>query len=463
MATIRRAGFGTVFELEDSKVGIGTDAATHTLQALGNVRSEDATVIGISSLTTYQGFVDKEAGISGGQVDIESQSGSTSEEIVIDGNVTVSSATTFTSGPQNLSVTDTFTLPSGNTNSRELKPTAGSLRFNQDFATLEFYTGNTWATVNTLTEITNSPSNRGRMLVMGGGYPSQVTDIQSIQINTQGTSTTFGQLTQARSHNTALANKIRGMCVGGFTPGETDVIDFVTMASQGDAIDFGNLTSSKYGGGGAASSTRGLFCGGYDGPANTNDIDYFEIMTLGDALDFGDLTRARRYPTSVASPTRVVTTGGTGDSYPSTEVGARMTDIFTISSKGNAIDFEPTTDNAQQLAGFTDGIRGIFLLDTPYMDPPTKNQLDQLNLVSGGNAVHHGDLTRLTSAQPAGGCNHVRGIAAGGFNTPGTSTTNHIDMIEIQTSGNAVDFGDLAQKTTLCHGCSDSHGGLGGY
>ena len=33
MATIRRIGFGTVFELEDSKVGIGTDAATHTLQA----------------------------------------------------------------------------------------------------------------------------------------------------------------------------------------------------------------------------------------------------------------------------------------------------------------------------------------------------------------------------------------------------------------------------------------------
>ena len=56
MATIRRAGFGTVFELEDSKVGIGTDAATHTLQALGNIRSEAATDIGISSLSTYQGF-----------------------------------------------------------------------------------------------------------------------------------------------------------------------------------------------------------------------------------------------------------------------------------------------------------------------------------------------------------------------------------------------------------------------
>ena len=458
MATIRRAGFGTVFELEDSKVGIGTDAATHTLQALGNIRSEAATDIGISSLTTYQGFVDKEARFTTGQIDNQSQSGSTSGEIVIDGDVTVSSATTFTSGPQNLTVTDTFTLPSGDTNSRELKPTPGSLRFNQDFATLEFYTGNNWATVNTFTEIQNSPSNRGRMLTMGGANPGSITDIQSIQINTRGTSTHFGDLTQARSHNTALANENRGMCVGGHSP-ETDIIDYVTMASEGNAIDFGNLTSSKFGGGGAASSTRGLFCGGYDSPGNTNDIDFFEIMTLGNALDFGDLTRARRYPTSVASPTRVVTTGGTGDSYTTTQPGARMTDIFTISSKGNAIDFAPLTGDAQQMSGFANSTRGIFLL---YQTTGV-NQIDHLNLVSGGNAVHHGELQRLTSAQQAGGCNHVRGLFAGGFNTPGTSATNHIDMVEIQTSGSAEDFGDLSEKICVSHGCSDSHGGLGGF
>ena len=68
---------------------------------------------------------------------------------------------------QHLTVTDTFTLPSGDTNSRELKPTAGSLRFNQDFATLEFYTGNNWATVNTFTEIQNSPGSRGRGVIHG--------------------------------------------------------------------------------------------------------------------------------------------------------------------------------------------------------------------------------------------------------------------------------------------------------
>ena len=458
MATIRAIGFGTVFELDSGKVGVGTDAATHTLQVLGNIRSEDATDIGISSLTTYQGFVDKEARFTTGQIDNQSQSGSTSGEIVIDGDVTVSSATTFTSGPQNLTVTDTFTLPSGDTNSREEKPTPGSLRFNQDFATLEFYTGNNWATVNTFTEIQNSPSNRGRMLTMGGANPGSISDIQSIQINTRGTSTHFGDLTQARSHNTALANENRGMCVGGHTP-ETDIIDYVTMASEGDAIDFGDLTSSKFGGGGAASSTRGLFCGGFDSPGNTNDIDFFEIMTLGNALDFGDLTRARRYPTSVASPTRVVTTGGTGDSYNTTTVGNRMTDVFTISSKGNAIDFAPL-DDAQQMSGFADSTRGIFLL---YAPTAAVNPIDHLNLVSGGNSVHHGELTRLTSAQQAGGCNHVRGLFAGGFNTPGTSATNDIDMVEIQTSGSAEDFGDLSVAISVSHGCSDSHGGLGGF
>ena len=55
MATVRRIGFGTIFELEDSKVGIGTDAATHTLQALGNIRSEAAT--DIADLLHHQNLV----------------------------------------------------------------------------------------------------------------------------------------------------------------------------------------------------------------------------------------------------------------------------------------------------------------------------------------------------------------------------------------------------------------------
>ena len=66
-ATIRIAGFGTVFELEDSKVGIGTSAATHTLQALGNIKSEGVQDVGISTFSTYSGFSDKESRLNGGR------------------------------------------------------------------------------------------------------------------------------------------------------------------------------------------------------------------------------------------------------------------------------------------------------------------------------------------------------------------------------------------------------------
>ena len=457
MATIRRAGFGSVFEVENETVGIGTTGtATNTLQVLGETRASDAKIIGLSTLTTYQGFLDKDAKLGTTVIDFEKKSGSLNNTI-IDGDVHVSSASTLTTSLNQLTMTDSFSVPTGNTDSRIHCHTAGSMRFNVDLGTLEFYTGDEWRTVNSIKDT----GNRGRMLVMGGGiYPVAGSYIQSIQINIQNSSIIFGDLTRSNRLTSAAANEIRGICAGGSDP-ETDTMDYVTIASEGDAIDFGNLTSSKFGGGGAGSSTRGVFCGGFDSPANTNDIDYFEIMTLGNALDFGDLTRARRYGSSVASPTRVVTTGGTGDSYPSTETGARMTDIFTISSKGNAVDFAPLSDDAQQMCAFANATRGIF----PLTADPSTNQtsIDQLNLASGGNATYHGDLGRQTSAQPAAGCNQVRGLVASGFDTPGTSATNHIDMIEIQTSGNAVDFGDLARKTTLAHGCSDSHGGLGGF
>ena len=349
MATIRRAGFGTVFELEDSKVGIGTDAATHTLQALGNVRSEAATDIGISSLTTYQGFVNKEARFTKGQIDIESQSGATSGEIVIDGDVTVSSATTFTSGPQHLTVTDTFTLPSGDTNSREEKPTPGSLRFNQDFATLEFYTGNNWATVNTFTEMQNSPSNRGRALHMSGLFrssPYYFQDISYINVQSKGNAVDFGRLANGREGRQALANEIRGVSAGG-NPSD-DVIEYVTMASTGDSIDFGNLTQSRWRGSAVSSSTRGIFIGGRT-PSSSNVMDYVEIMTLGNALDFGDCTTSNsRGHGAVSSSTRGI-------------IANKEIEFITIASKGNGVEFGQDLFAGQyHQGGGSTGTRGMW-------------------------------------------------------------------------------------------------------
>ena len=467
MATIRRAGFGTVFELEDSKVGIGTDAATHTLQALGNIRSEAATDIGISSLTTYQGFVDKEARFTTGQIDNQSQSGSTSGEIVIDGDVTVSSATTFTSGPQNLSVTDTFTLPSGDTNSRELKPTAGSLRFNQDFATLEFYTGNNWATVNTFTDIKTNPQGRGRAVWAGGydnsGTPSSTTkSMDFINVPTLGNSNNFGDLSAAGQDAHGCGSETRGIYMGEFN---SDAIEYITIASEGDSIDFGDIGTSRNYGASGSSSTRGLHFGGRT-PSTTNSIEYIQINTLGDSLDFGDLTVARRCYGGALSNGRTISVGGGDD--PSSSFLSTY-DQVTISSLGNAIQFGELINrynygpggNSNQVRGVLAG--GQNSSDAPYYS----KQIQYITLSSGGNAQYFGDLSTFSLTSGAG-VTATRVVFALGLIQPANNDVNTLEFVTIATTGNSQDFGDLRGGNNGAHSrvispVSDSHGGLGGF
>ena len=468
MATIRRAGFGTVFELEDSKVGIGTDAATHTLQALGNIRSEAATDIGISSLTTYQGFTDKEARFTGGQIDIESQSGATSGEIVIDGEVTVSSATTFTSGPQNLTVTDTFTLPSGDTNSRELKPTPGSLRFNQDFATLEFYTGNNWATVNTFTDIKTNPQGRGRAVWAGGydqgGSPSNMTkSIDFINVPTLGNSINFGELSAAGQDAHGCGSETRGLYMGNF---DGNTIEYITIASEGDSIDFGDITTARYYGASGSSSTRGMHFGG-DEPTTINTIDYVQINTLGNALDFGDLSAVRMCYGGSLTNGRVIYNGG-GDSFPTG--GATSTyDQNIIASLGNGVEFGNLIEKVSYgPSGNSNTVRGVLaggnsVPSTPYYG----KRIQYITLSSGGNAQYFGDLTQ-TCLPSGAGVTATRAVFALGQVYNPSVDVNTLEFITIATTGNTQDFGDLRGGSNRNHSrvispVSDSHGGLGGF
>ena len=462
MATIRRAGFGTVFELEDSKVGIGTDAATHTLQALGNIRSEGVQDVGVTTLTTYQGFTDKEARFDQVTTDKSQQLGTLSGEIVIDGDVTVSSATTFTSGPQHLTVTDTFTLPLGDTNSRELKPTAGSLRFNQEFATLEFYTGNNWATVNTFTEMQNSPGNRGRAIIHLASTGTTNATLDFLNISTLGNSQSFGNLTAARYLTGRSSSETRGLFAGGDPgPSNSDIIDYITMASSGNSIDFGNLTTSGRCPGGASSSTRALFAG----VNNSNVISYVQISTLGDALDFGDLTNVSGNRTaSFSSPTRFVCMSG----HSSPNQG--VIDFLNIASKGNTVKFGNITfagegyGSAKMNRGLSNSTRGLFAggyqPNSPY---PVVSFIDYVTIASEGNATNFGDMTSVRYNNMTTG-SQTRGILAGGQGDQPTFTREKtIDSVEYATTGTAVHFGELSVAAGSGSANSDSHGGLGGF
>ena len=261
----------------------------------------------------------------------------------------------------------------------------------------------------------------------------------------------FGNLTSENDQTACCSSPIRGFRMGGNRP-ETDTIDYVTIASEGNATDFGNLQSSKMGGGGCSSSTRGFYCGGFDNPADTNIIDYFEMNTLGDSLDFGDLTLARRYGSSFSSPTRGFYTSGSP--------AGRGIDVFTMASKGNSTKFGDVTAKAQQLGGFANTTRAIYAVEQSQVSGAG---LEYIKLASEGNGTDFGNLGRATAAELGNGCNHTRGVLAGGFESPAITNVNNIDLITIATLGDAQDFGDLSQPTSLFKGCSDSHGGLGGF
>ena len=450
MATVRRAGFGSVFEVENEKVGIGTTGtATNTLQVLGNVVSSDAAVIGISTIPQYKGFLDKNTNLRSSVIDIERQSGSMTN-IIIDGDVVVSSATTFCSGVNQLTVTNSFGVPTGNTDDRVHCQTAGSTRFNEDLGTLEFYTGEQWMVVNS--KIDTGSSGRG---VFFGGYisPSHQNTIDFINIQSGGNSQAFGTLSVGTRINTALANNIRGLNCGGFeTPTSfSDRIEYITIATKGNPIDFGDLTDARYSPIGVASRTRGVICTGRNSSGRTNIIDYVEIMTLGNALDFGDTTFAVYQPSGCSSPTRGIVAAG----QASPQGDLSHIDYITIASKGNGRTFGDLGNNAyggSSGASSTRGIFGAFEND--------KKHIHYITIASTGNSVYFGDLnTPFSSCASGTVSSQTRAVIAGGRNP---ANVNTIESVEIASTGNAVDFGDRMIKAQQFSGLSDSHGGLGG-
>ena len=453
MAKIR-IGFSTHFEVENELVGIGTDNPTNTKQVLGNIHATNAKAIGISTLATYQGFLDKEARFGKSVIDINSQAG-TLGEIVIDGDVTVSSGSTLCSGVDELSLTDSFSLPTGNTDSRIHCHTAGSMRFNEDLGTLEFYTGDEWRTVNSY----NRGNTAGRAVIAKGlssQQPSASSQMDFINTTSLGDGISFGDLTAARFLLGRSSSETRGMFAGGDPgPSNSDVIDYITIASQGDAIDFGNLISAGRCAAGASSSTRGLFMG----ENQTNVISYVEMATLGNAQDFGDLSTGGNKGGATSSPTRFIYFTG-NDSSGVIEFG-------TIASKGNTtrFGFHHATgpgNRPGQNRTCSNSTRAIFAggytLNSPY--EAVFSLTSVITMASEGNATPFGDLTVARYGINATS-NQIRGVFCGGQGGNPYPYINTIDFINFASTGTAQDFGEM--NASVGNAVSDSHGGLGGF
>jgi len=454
MATYR-IGIGTEFKL-DGGVGIGTDTAPSGLGNLkveGTFKTEDLdTTSGIATFTRYAGFAPDNLGIDK-DTTLTGEHQTTSDIVVgVNSTFTVSTgATVCTSSVESISLTDHFSPPCGYVEDRPECPVEGTVRFNKDLNTLEFYNGVDWRqfTVN---------GSSGRVVIAGGQMASRSPVSTSpamhyFNINTLGNSTYFGEMVIERRQTSCCGNTVRSQIWGGQgNPSNRDNIDYFTIASEGNAIDFGNMLSAAQTTQGLSSSTRGISYG--HGEPESNVIQYTEISTTGNAIDFGDCSLATRSGATWASPTRGMLAGGASK--------RKHIEYITIAAKGNGTDFGELTLSRRSLSGCSNSVRGLAMggydgSGSPYA---RYSVIDYVTIASTGNAIFFGDLTNTVGAN-ACAASPVRGINAGG-STP--SGVNNIDYITIATTGNAQDFGDLSEAYwDQCAAVSDCHGGLGGY
>ena len=208
----------------------------------------------------------------------------------------------------------------------------------------------------------SNDSTRG--LIAGGNTPGDGGARKTIDFVTMastGDSKEFGELVQERfDFMGGMGNGVRAVFAGGYkqtTPAATfySMIDTVNVQSGGAATKFGELSATRGRTTNTSNNTRGLNFAGGPGPSSrTNTIEFITLSTEGNATDFGDLGAALLSVSSCASSTRAVQVSG------STPSGAVNTMSYvTISTTGNASDFGDMTVALTGTAAISDVNGGL--------------------------------------------------------------------------------------------------------
>jgi hypothetical protein len=314
----------------------------------------------------------------------------------------------------------------------------------------------------------NSWEDKGNLGLSGGGNsaPSLLNVIDKINITVSSDSSDFGDLTVARDNMIkGGGQRVSGMFAGGTTPSSSTVIEKVIFVSGGGGTDYGDLTTAGYTGGKAANNHREVYR--YTEGGRTTNISYYDYLGAasgGKTADFGDstvTTEGQIQP--LCDGVRGISGGGS--TAPTTQINTL--ESFTLMSLGNAVDFGDLNNTLRNGAGVSSKTRGIvggglfFNSPSPGSSNQTYNVLDYVTIASAGNATDFGDLSQ--SRQCTAIDNTTRGVFLGGYiypSAPSNTAINTMDIVEIATTGNATDFGDLSQNTRQNGSVSNGHGGL---
>ena len=293
----------------------------------------------------------------------------------------------------------------------------------------------------------------------GGFAPTATNVIQSVNMDSTGNASDFGDLSSAKERNVANASSTRAVVALGGTSNNT--IDYKEFKSTGNTADFGDLSQVRdymmsHGG----TATRGTFSGGSQpsSPYVSRDtIDVISPQTTGNAVDFGDCTAARNAGSGGGNETRGVCFGGYF--YPSNTI-TNIIDFVTFASSGGASDFGDLGSAQLYTNGVGGKVRAFNLGGNLY--PGNTTRIDVVTIATTGNGSDFGDLTFAAHNNYSGGLceNKIRAMVAGG--NPGSGAANNISFITQTTNGNTSDFGDLATGIREGNnaGTSNNHSGI---
>jgi hypothetical protein len=344
-----------------------------------------------------------------------------------------------------------------------LSVTPGAIRFNTDSMKLEYYRGGPvgFGTTTTTGEwvniTTDSPDIQtgGTRAVIAGGYENpgagDLSSIEYVNIDTTGNATTFGNLTSARRGAAPMSSRTRAVFAGGYTTS----INYVTISSTGAGANFGSLAISRQHIAGLSNSTRGIVAGGYvpSPGGGTDEIEYITIASEGSTLDFGSLSSNTYFSGGCGSSTR-------GLIAHSTSLNSNTIEFITINTLGNAADFGDLTVGRRQDANqsASNSIRGIF--GGAYATSGGE-AIDYVTIATLGDAIDFGDMLN-DNIYLTGASSPTRVCYMGGRTKAAPNfSQDTMQYVQIMTTGNAIDFGDLITARSQPASASNGHGGLG--
>ena len=231
-------------------------------------------------------------------------------------------------------------------------------------------------------------------------------------------------------------------------------------ASSGNAVDFGDITRNHYRGCSASSGDYVYTIGGmvtFNGSSTaSNVIDRFATATTGNATDVGDVNVTRAYD-GVAEATisggRVVYTHG---------AASGVIEYFAFSASTNASDFGDLDANVGQCGSAANDTR---MLVGGGQVSSTVNNIQYITMGTLSNALDFGDLVHGATYRNFGVGTGGQDKAIFGDGTAGGYGSANMQYVDITTTGNASDFGDLhtgaAINTGLCN-ATKAHV-IGGY